>query len=112
MQFATLSTLTTLALAAFAVAVPTGSDPSNQCNTGAMQCCTSMATASQPAMSTLLGLVGAVVQDVTTQIGLVCSPITVVGVAGNSCSSQTVCCENNSFNGVVAIGCTPINVNL
>ncbi len=34
MQFTALSTLTALALAAFAVAVPTGGDPLNQCNTG------------------------------------------------------------------------------
>lgn len=84
MQFTTLSTLTTLALSAFAVAVPTGSNPSNQCNTGSAQCCNSMATASQPAVSTLLGLLGVVIQDVTAQIGLSCSPITIVGIAGNS----------------------------
>ncbi|KAF8204671.1 hydrophobin-251 [Pholiota molesta] len=31
---------------------------------------------------------------------------------GTSCSAQPVCCTNDSFNGVVALGCTPININL
>ncbi|KAF5361411.1 hypothetical protein D9758_006236 [Tetrapyrgos nigripes] len=62
-------------------------------------------------VSGLLGLLGIVVGDITASIGLTCSPIT-VGVAGNSCTAQPVCCENNSFNGVVALGCTPININL
>ncbi|PFH49489.1 hypothetical protein AMATHDRAFT_147546 [Amanita thiersii Skay4041] len=42
-----------------------------------------------------------------------CNPIAGwFGISGNSCNAQTVCCENNSFNGVVALGCTPINVSL
>ncbi|KAG7088861.1 hypothetical protein E1B28_012815 [Marasmius oreades] len=27
-------------------------------------------------------------------------------------NAQTVCCEDNTFNGVIALGCTPINLNL
>ncbi len=84
MQFTALSTLTALALAAFAVAVPTGGDPSNQCNTGSVQCCNSMQSASQPVLSKSLGLINVVVDDVTALVGVDCSPITVVGIAGNS----------------------------
>ncbi|KJA28160.1 hypothetical protein HYPSUDRAFT_212132 [Hypholoma sublateritium FD-334 SS-4] len=113
MQFTTLSTFTTLALAAFAVAAPTSSGSSNQCNSGPIQCCNSMQTASQSATTLgLLGLLGVVVQDITGQVGSNCSPISAIGVSGNSCTQQTVCCQNNSFNGVIALGCTPININL
>ncbi|KAK0200381.1 hydrophobin-251 [Desarmillaria ectypa] len=64
------------------------------------------------ALRTLLGLLGVVVGSVGVDVGITCSPLSVIGVGGNSCSAQTVCCANNSFNGVVAIGCTPINVGL
>ncbi|GAB88060.1 hypothetical protein GORBP_124_00010, partial [Gordonia rubripertincta NBRC 101908] len=53
-----------------------------------------------------------VVQGVNIPIGLTCDPISVIGIGGNSCTAQPVCCENNNFNGVVALGCTPVNLNL
>ncbi|ESK83024.1 hydrophobin [Moniliophthora roreri MCA 2997] len=84
----------------------------SECNTESVQCCNDIKKADDPAVAGLLGLVGAVVQDVTAQVGVTCNPITVLGGGANSCSAQTVCCKDNSFNGVVAIGCTPINVNL
>ncbi|KJA28140.1 hypothetical protein HYPSUDRAFT_156544, partial [Hypholoma sublateritium FD-334 SS-4] len=86
--------------------------PSNQCNTGALQCCQSVQAADTPSVATLLGLLGAAVQGITGQVGLTCNPISVIGVSGNSCSAQPVCCTDNSFNGLVALGCTPININL
>ncbi|KJA15220.1 hypothetical protein HYPSUDRAFT_72210 [Hypholoma sublateritium FD-334 SS-4] len=89
-----------------------GSSPSNQCNTGSIQCCDSVQSASSKAVTTLLGLLGVVVSDVTALVGITCSPISVIGISGSSCSEQPVCCENDSFNGVIAIGCTPININL
>ncbi|KAF9484783.1 hydrophobin-315 [Pholiota conissans] len=93
------------------LAAATGS-PSNQCNTGSLECCDSTGKATDPAIATLLGSLGVVVQDVTALVGVTCSPITGVGVSGTSCSEQSVCCTDNSFNGVVALGCTPINLNL
>ena len=30
-------------------------------------------------------------------VGVTCSPITAVGLAGNSCTQQAVCCTNNDF---------------
>ncbi|KAF9528322.1 fungal hydrophobin-domain-containing protein [Crepidotus variabilis] len=118
MQFK-LSTLACLITASFAAATPLvarggsgGSPPppTSQCNTGSIQCCNSVQSANSFAAAGLLALLGIVVQDVTAQVGLTCSPIDVIGIGSNSCSSQPVCCENNSFNGVVAIGCSPINL--
>ncbi|KAF6756278.1 hydrophobin-315 [Ephemerocybe angulata] len=91
MQFKTIASLLALASAA---------------------CCNSLQAANTPAVSTLLGLLGIVVQPITALVGLTCSPISIIGLPGNSCSAQPVCCTNNSFNGLVAIGCTPVNINL
>ncbi|TEB33731.1 fungal hydrophobin [Coprinellus micaceus] len=98
-----------LALASVVAATPT---KRAECSTGPIQCCNSVQKAGAPAVSTLLGLLGIVVQDVNIPVGVTCSPISIIGVPGNSCSSQPVCCTNNSFNGIVAIGCSPINVNV
>ncbi|KAF4618942.1 hypothetical protein D9613_010138 [Agrocybe pediades] len=98
-------------LAALALATVVAAQ-TNVCSTGALQCCQSVQSASSQPAASLLGLLGVVVGDVTAQVGLTCNPITVIGVSGNSCSAQPVCCENNSFNGIVALGCTPVNLNL
>ncbi|EEB89374.1 hypothetical protein MPER_12537 [Moniliophthora perniciosa FA553] len=86
-------TLATSAIFAAASPVPGGS---GSCNTGPVQCCNSVQAANSPAAAGLIGLLGVVVQDVTAQMHC----------------SQTVCCENNSFNGIIAVGCTPINIGL
>ncbi len=52
--------------------------------------------ASAPGLSTILGLLGIVVQDLTTDVGLNCSPITVIGVGQSECSANAVCCQDNS----------------
>ncbi|TFK37336.1 hydrophobin [Crucibulum laeve] len=83
-------------------------------STGDLQCCNSTQD-SQNLSSTVLGLCGLLgidVSSLTALVGVTCSPITAIGVGGNSCNSQAVCCSNNTFNGVVAIGCTPVNISL
>ncbi|KAF8155772.1 fungal hydrophobin-domain-containing protein [Crassisporium funariophilum] len=84
----------------------------NQCNTGTISCCNSLQNASSSGITSILGLLGVVVGSVTGQVGVNCSPISVVGVGGNSCSAQPVCCTGNSFNGIINLGCSPINLNL
>ncbi|EJC98269.1 fungal hydrophobin [Fomitiporia mediterranea MF3/22] len=93
-------------------AVPTTTQPASQCYTGHIQCCNSVQSASDPAVTTLLGLLGIVLSDLDVLVGLTCTPISVIGAGGNSCSAQPVCCQNNNFNGLIAIGCTPINLGL
>ncbi|KAF8204672.1 hydrophobin-315 [Pholiota molesta] len=113
MQF-TLSALITLAIVTLAVATPTRRNTppaTSECDTGSTECCDSTSTASNPVTAALLGSLGIPIGSVTGLVGLTCSPLTVVGASGTSCSAQPVCCTNNSFNGVVALGCTPINLN-
>ncbi|KAL5533863.1 SC3_1 [Sanghuangporus baumii] len=98
-------------LAILAVATPTPQSVS-QCNTGELQCCNSVQSSSSDAISALLGLLGVVLQGVDVPVGVTCSPITVVGAGSGGCSAAPVCCENNKFNGLISLGCTPININL
>ncbi|CAA7262153.1 unnamed protein product [Cyclocybe aegerita] len=122
MQFrATLVTfaLATLAAATTTVTVTQPSTPyptplpASQCNTGELHCCNSVEEAdSGGLLGVVLGLLSVVVSPVTAQVGLTCNPISVIGLGGNSCSAQPVCCQNNNFNGLVVIGCTPVNLNL
>ncbi|KDR81150.1 hypothetical protein GALMADRAFT_61101 [Galerina marginata CBS 339.88] len=115
MQFKVLSALTFATLAAATVApVRRWGDapPASQCNTGDLQCCDNVQDASSSSLTTLFGLLGIVASSVTGLVGVTCTPITVIGAGGNSCSAQPICCTNNSFKGVVALGCTPVNINL
>ncbi|KAG0696419.1 hydrophobin [Suillus ampliporus] len=92
---------------AFAVAT------SGQCNTGSIQCCQySTTTSNYNYAAGYLGLVS-VVADVAAKVGFACSPITVVG-GGSGCEAnqEPLCCTDNKYNGLVNIGCSPINVGL
>ncbi|PAV14910.1 hydrophobin [Pyrrhoderma noxium] len=91
-----------------ATPTPTG----GQCNTGPVQCCNSVEPASSGLVGTLLSLLGVVLEDLNIDIGVTCSPISIIGVGGSDCNASPVCCENNNFNGLIAIGCVPINISL
>ncbi|KAJ3565979.1 hypothetical protein NP233_g7294 [Leucocoprinus birnbaumii] len=85
--------------------------PMSQCNIGNLHCCNSVQTTHQA--SSLLNELGiAIGGAVSGLVGVTCNPIHVIGIGGNSCSQQPVCCSNNHFNGVVSLGCTPVNLNL
>nr|CAC86002.1 hydrophobin 1 [Dictyonema glabratum] len=91
---------------------PPPSAPVIQCNTGPVQCCDSVQNSNDKEIANLLGFLGIVTGGDEVPIGVTCSPISVAGGTGsNSCTAQPVCCQNNTFNGVVAIGCNPININ-
>ncbi|KAI5891620.1 fungal hydrophobin [Schizophyllum commune H4-8] len=80
------------------------------CTTGSLSCCNQVQSASSSPVTALLGLLGIVLSDLNVLVGISCSPLTVIGVGGSGCSAQTVCCENTQFNGLINIGCTPINI--
>ncbi|KLO09587.1 fungal hydrophobin [Schizopora paradoxa] len=86
--------------------------PVNQCNVGSLQCCDSVQSASSGIVQTLLKLLGIVLGDITGEVGLTCSPITGIGLSGDDCNASPVCCTGNSFNGIIVVGCSPININL
>ncbi|EGN99547.1 hypothetical protein SERLA73DRAFT_134819 [Serpula lacrymans var. lacrymans S7.3] len=116
-MFARISTLLfTLLFALMAIASPiverTGSTV-NQCNTGSISCCNSVQDSNSTAVTGLLGLLGVSLEGIVGQVGLSCSPLSVIGVGGaSSCNAEPVCCTNNQFNGLINLGCSPINLNL
>ncbi|KAH9857634.1 fungal hydrophobin [Lenzites betulinus] len=97
-------------VAAFALALPLLAAATSNCNTSPIQCCNSLESTDSAAGSALLGVLGIVAQDVTGDIGLQCSPISVVGAGSSSCSASPVCCENNNVGGAVSIGCVPVEL--
>ncbi|KAH7919834.1 fungal hydrophobin [Leucogyrophana mollusca] len=99
-----------LPLAALALA----GGATNQCNTGSASCCDSTQTVSQAKDSGILGFLGAVdVGSLTGLVGTNCSPLTVVGTgSGCQANQEPVCCTDNHFNGLVNVGCSPLNLNL
>ncbi|KAF9557046.1 fungal hydrophobin [Agrocybe pediades] len=82
-----------------------------QCNTGFLLCCNQVEPASSPVGQTILAIFGIPAGSVSGLIGLTCSPISTLGVS-SQCTAQPVCCTNNSYNGVIALNCVPINLNL
>ncbi|KAG1873002.1 hydrophobin [Suillus subalutaceus] len=87
------------------------SSGSGQCNTGSIQCCDSVSQSGHgSSLDELLSLLKIDV-PVNTNCGQSCSPISVIGgSSGGNCNQQPVCCEDNSYNGLVNIGCSPINI--
>ncbi|KAJ3573936.1 hypothetical protein NP233_g2113 [Leucocoprinus birnbaumii] len=108
MRFSAVFALALPAIA-LATAVPR---QSGSCNTGPVQCCSQVQDSSTLSESLLSGLLGLGLGPITGLIGLSCTPLSILGVGGNSCSQQPVCCTNNSFGGLISVGCNPINLNL
>ncbi|OCH93162.1 fungal hydrophobin [Obba rivulosa] len=113
-MFSRVASFAVLAMPLLAVATPVEliARQDQQCSTGSIQCCDSVQDAnSGGVVATLLGLLGIVAGDITGQVGLTCSPITVVGVgSGNACSANTVCCSDNALGGLISIGCLPVTL--
>ncbi|KAK0434463.1 fungal hydrophobin-domain-containing protein [Armillaria borealis] len=83
--------------------------------TGNVQCCESTQSPSDLSshVTSLLGSLGVDISDLIGNVGVTCSTIAIVGpISVTQCDNQVVCCNDNSFNGVVALGCNPINVGL
>ncbi|TFK30180.1 fungal hydrophobin [Coprinopsis marcescibilis] len=110
MQFRFNAAILAIALAGVS-ATPLVARTESACNTGNVQCCNTTMSTSNPGTAALAGILG-LVGNLGANIGLNCLPINIVALGGNACSQQTVCCTGNQFNGLVAVGCTPINVGL
>ncbi|KAK0447421.1 fungal hydrophobin [Desarmillaria tabescens] len=104
----TTQTVTTTVTASGATTTVT--ELASSCDSANLQCCNSVQSGNSNAVGMLLGLLGVVLSDVTALVGISCTPITIVGVGSTGCNQQTVCCQNNTFNGIIAIGCVPINI--
>ncbi|KAF8895201.1 hypothetical protein BD779DRAFT_1466668 [Infundibulicybe gibba] len=104
MMFTRASTFALLAaLPLLAAATTTPATPASQCNTGGLQCCQSTQESSSPtpALNSLFGLLGIVVGSLTGQVG--CNNL-FAGHPGWPCWELV--------NGLVALGCSPVNAHL
>ncbi|EAU80783.1 hypothetical protein CC1G_04893 [Coprinopsis cinerea okayama7 len=84
-------------------------------NGGQTVCCNKLeqVTSLDTGVGKILGLLNVSLSQVTGLVGLQCTSINALGLGGAvSCTQQTACCSNNSYNGVVAIGCVPINISI
>ncbi|KAF8523235.1 hydrophobin [Gautieria morchelliformis] len=96
---------------AILAAVMVTATPVDQCNTGPAQCCNTVGAAGDSGIAGILGLLGVITHDVSTVVGFGCKPISVIAVGGGiHCDQQPVCCTDNSFNGLVNVGCSPISL--
>ncbi|KIJ48481.1 hypothetical protein M422DRAFT_247831 [Sphaerobolus stellatus SS14] len=91
--------------------------PDKCCNTGPVQCCESVQSSSSLDAAVLLDFYGVVLQDDNVPIGLNCKPFHEPGILPGSgafpgvvCDTFPLCCENDDFNGVIAIDCTPLSL--
>ncbi|KAJ2912065.1 hypothetical protein MD484_g8348, partial [Candolleomyces efflorescens] len=114
-----LIAISSVFLVATAVPAPGGhGESTSQCNGGAVSCCNQVQQASSinKIQAGLLAIMGVDVNNLTGQVGSNCSPVNVLaGGTGGSWSDsvgQQVCCQNNYYNGLINVGCSPIGIAL
>ncbi|TFK38721.1 hypothetical protein BDQ12DRAFT_735372 [Crucibulum laeve] len=70
-----------------------------------IQCCNSVDQASGYQTSQILGLLDIVVVPNTALVGTTCNPVPAWSLYPYACNYQLLCCQDASFNGIVAVGC-------
>ncbi|KAH9840685.1 hydrophobin [Rhodofomes roseus] len=123
MQFA-LTFLTTILAALFVKAAPSpthigiGADANahvgidvsardnSSCNAGATYCCNNSVNATNADSSTtnILATIGIDLSNALNNVGLGCKST----IGGAACSSQTLCCTNDTFEGLIALDCVDV----
>ncbi|KAF9262862.1 fungal hydrophobin [Marasmius fiardii PR-910] len=109
-KFVALSVATTLAAATAIRRTDGGGGGGGGDSCPGLQCCQQAVQADDPAAAGALALLGIVLQDVNVLVGLNCSPITVIGGGNGPCSQTTVICNDNSYGGLINIGCIPVTI--
>ncbi|KIK62254.1 hypothetical protein GYMLUDRAFT_242934 [Collybiopsis luxurians FD-317 M1] len=108
----------TAALATIASATPTSLTargqggqciPSSDCSTGPVQCCDTSSVAGSSVVGSLISTIAlglGITIPSGTLVGLTCTNV----VSGGTCNSQAVCCNDNSHNSLISIGCVPVQL--
>ncbi|KAJ3784479.1 hydrophobin 1 [Lentinula aff. detonsa] len=84
---------------------PTTTVTQSSCSTGDQKCCNTVTNSSAAGVSSILGLLGIVLDGLNVPIGLDCLPI-----LGGACQAQAVCCTDNSHGNAVSLGCIPLQL--
>ncbi|KAJ7842346.1 fungal hydrophobin [Mycena olivaceomarginata] len=108
-MFSKLSVVVTSVLITLAAAMPNGTPPPPVTPPTSPQCCASTVPASSSAASAVAALVGLDLSGLLVDVGLSCSPITVIG---DNCGGTTVTCDapEKEWGGLIAINCIPITL--
>ncbi|KAJ7842343.1 fungal hydrophobin [Mycena olivaceomarginata] len=108
-MFSKLSVVVVSVLITLAAAMPNGTPPPPVTPPTSPQCCASTVPASSSAASAVAALVGLDLTGLLVDVGLSCSPITVIG---NNCGGTTVTCDapEKEWGGLIAINCIPITL--
>ncbi|KAJ2935429.1 hypothetical protein H1R20_g1664, partial [Candolleomyces eurysporus] len=117
MKFARFfSIVATTSLFLSATAAPHSGSPADQCNGGSAVCCNDVQLhdAIDVRISALLGLLGIEIGGLKDFISSGCSAINlpILGSSSECSPHQQLCCQNNFYNGLVTVGCAPINFSL
>ncbi|KAF8839974.1 fungal hydrophobin [Paxillus ammoniavirescens] len=84
-------------------------DTITQCNTGNVQCCNSLSSATN--FADILNRLGSD-YDPADNVGVDCTPISVMGGGESAgCQQQPLCCRNNTYSGAINVGCSPFDFN-
>ncbi|RGP74787.1 hydrophobin [Fusarium sporotrichioides] len=106
-EIGTVSTTTRIAESTTesAVAASSTTAASGQCVAPAsLQCCQTIGTPTNSQVSLLLGLLGIVIRDTSTSIGLTCTSVPNPG----ACPAIPACCSDNSHGGLLSVGCARV----
>ncbi|KAJ6472545.1 hydrophobin [Mycena sanguinolenta] len=108
-MFSKLSLATVSVLLTLAAAIPNGTPPPPVTPPTSNQCCASVVPASNGAASLVAAILGLDLSGILVDVGLSCSPITVLG---NNCGGTTVTCDapEEEWGGLIAINCIPITL--
>ncbi|KAJ7866985.1 fungal hydrophobin [Mycena olivaceomarginata] len=108
-MFSKLSVVVASVLITLAAAMPNGTPPPPVTPPTSPQCCASTVPASSSAASAVAALVGLDLSGVLVDVGLSCSPITVIG---SNCGGTTVTCDapEEEWGGLIAINCIPVTL--
>ncbi|KAF8205168.1 hypothetical protein K438DRAFT_1818659 [Mycena galopus ATCC 62051] len=108
-MFSKLSVVVASVLLTLAAAIPNGTPPPPVTPPTSNQCCSSVVPASSSAASLVAAVLGLDLSGILVDVGLSCSPITVLG---NNCGGTTVTCDSpeKEWGGLIAINCIPITL--
>ncbi|KAJ7184995.1 hydrophobin 2 [Mycena filopes] len=108
-MFPKFSLAVTAALLTLAAAIPNGTPPPPVTPPTVPTCCASVVPASSGAASLVAAILGLDLSGILVDVGLSCSPITVIG---NNCGGTTVVCDapEKQWGGLININCIPITL--
>ncbi|KAJ6597542.1 hydrophobin 2 [Mycena vulgaris] len=106
-MFSKFSVVVASVLITLAAAIPTTTPPVTPPTS--LQCCSNVEPSSSSAASIVAAALGLDLTGLVVDVGLSCSPITVIG---NNCGGTTVTCDapEEEWGDLIAINCIPITV--